>query len=63
MTRRTVLRLELLEPRRVDRDLEKSIEVKGLRVIVKKTKMIISSENTVKFQESSNFLALYAGRV
>ena len=60
---RTVLRLELLEPRRVDRDLEKSIEVKGLRVIVKKTKMIISSENTVKFQESSNFLALYAGRV
>ena len=60
---RTVLRLELLEPRRVDRDLEKSIEVKGLRVIVKKTKMIISSENTVKFQESSSFLALYAGRV
>ena len=43
MTRRTVLRLELLEPRRVDRDLEKSIEVKGLRVIVKKTKMIIRS--------------------
>ena len=63
MTRRTVLHLELLEPRRVDRDLEKSIEVKGLRVIVKKTKMIIRSENTVKFQESSKFLAFYAGRV